>query len=291
MPNLQKAIDTMINLVTDPAHGYDQVWRNGEKGDFDCSSSIVYSLKQAGFDTGGATYTGNMQSNLVAHGWTTLPGNTPVGSLKPGDILLNTVNHVVMYIGGGNVAAFRVNEKGTVSGGQPGDQTGKESMVQPYYFYPWDVVLRYPQAATGIVREPVITRAVTTMAYTRRAAQTNQSADIGSIPKGYSVILTGATSNGQKVSGSSYWFEVNGRGWLPMVALRATSSYSIRRKVSAPTLNIRSAPDGGSRVIGQLSLGTVFTAEEVKIGTPVYGEPIWLKTRGGWVSFYYTTGA
>ena len=36
-----------------------------------------------------------------------------------------------------------INEYGTVTGGQTGDQTGREIYTRGYYNYPWDCVLRY----------------------------------------------------------------------------------------------------------------------------------------------------
>lgn len=37
------------------------------------------------------------------------------------------------------------NEKGTATGGKPGDQTGRECLVRNYRNYPWDCVLRYKE--------------------------------------------------------------------------------------------------------------------------------------------------
>ena len=34
------------------------------------------------------------------------------------------------------------SEIGEATGGEPGDQTGREIWVRPYYDYPWDGVLR-----------------------------------------------------------------------------------------------------------------------------------------------------
>ena len=44
--------------------------------DYDCASSIITALRNAGFDTGSATYTGNMAAELCARGWTRLPVGT-----------------------------------------------------------------------------------------------------------------------------------------------------------------------------------------------------------------------
>lgn len=48
-----------------------------------------------------------------------------------------------MYIGNGNIVHASINELGKITGGKPGDQTGKEICVRGYYNKPWTAVLRY----------------------------------------------------------------------------------------------------------------------------------------------------
>ena len=55
-----------------------------------------------------------------------------------------------MYIGSGQIVQASINEKGTATGGKPGDQTAKEFLVRSYYNHPWDYVLRYPETAEKI---------------------------------------------------------------------------------------------------------------------------------------------
>ena len=136
-PNLGEAIAIMLNLVNDDAHGYSQTNRWGP--DFVCSSSIIWALQQAGFDTGGATYTGNMSAELCARGWVRLE---PDCDPADGDICLNDANHVAMCVGDQTLAQFSIAETGDIDG-EPGDQTGGEASVMPYYDYPWDCYLRY----------------------------------------------------------------------------------------------------------------------------------------------------
>ena len=94
MANLEQFIQNMVNMCNDNSYGY----RLGGWGpkDYDCASSIITALRNAGFDTGSATYTGNMAAELCAREWTRLPVGT---SLNRGDILLNEVNHVALYVG------------------------------------------------------------------------------------------------------------------------------------------------------------------------------------------------
>lgn len=128
--------------------GYSQTDRwnfNATAGNCDCSSLVIHCLKEAGFDTGSASYTGNLSSNLVARGWKRLPVD---GHPQAGDILLNDVHHVAVYLGGGQLAQASISEQGTVSG-KAGDQTGRETNIKGYYNYPWNCYLRYQGAQSA----------------------------------------------------------------------------------------------------------------------------------------------
>ena len=59
----EKATKYMLNLATDDSHGYDQTYRWGERGDYDCSSAVISAYQYAGVPVkdDGATYTGNMK--------------------------------------------------------------------------------------------------------------------------------------------------------------------------------------------------------------------------------------
>lgn len=148
---IEKAVQQMESWAKDPAHGYDQTFRWGEKGDYDCSSSIIEALERAGIPakTNGATYTGNMYQVLTSLGFVDVTDKvdkyTGDGVIR-GDILLNHVNHVAMSVGNGKIVQASINELGTSTGGQPGDQTGTEFYIRFFYSYPWDCVLRYVEA-------------------------------------------------------------------------------------------------------------------------------------------------
>lgn len=154
MSKIETALSWMINTANNNVHGYDQQYRWGERGDYDCSSAIITALEYAGIPakSNGATYTGNMKSVLIKLGFKDVTSECGLSSgtgLKPGDILLNEKHHVSMYVGNGMEVEASINEKGTATGGTPGDQTGKEFLLRSYRNYPWDCVLRYEEYGLG----------------------------------------------------------------------------------------------------------------------------------------------
>lgn len=147
-----KSIDEAASLITaialDDSHGYAQDNRNGNP-DYDCSSLIRDVLLKAGFDIT-FTWTGNMEADLLAHGFKKLTNvNLATSSqLKRGDILLyhnvgSGNGHTAMYVGDGKIVHATSNEYGGVVNGTAGDQTGREICVANYYNHPWSCVLRY----------------------------------------------------------------------------------------------------------------------------------------------------
>lgn len=145
---IEKAVTWAVQTAQDPAHGYDQIHRWGP--DYDCSAFLIAAWQQAGVGVkaAGATYTGNMLPAFLKCGFEDITAevnlNTGVG-LQRGDVLLNTQHHTAMSIGNGQIVHASINEKGTATGGRPGDQTGREICVRSYYKYTkgWNKVLRY----------------------------------------------------------------------------------------------------------------------------------------------------
>lgn len=142
MPSIDTLCDRMRYWCDEGNLGYCQEhrWDIYEGGEADCSSLVIHCLQEAGFDTGSASYTGDMSSNLCARGWTRVSNN---GNPQRGDILLNDVHHVAVYIGDGLLCQASRNENHAANGGQPGDQDGWETNTRNYYNYPWDCYLRY----------------------------------------------------------------------------------------------------------------------------------------------------
>lgn len=171
MTKTEKATKQMESWAQDNSHGYDQIYRWGEKGDYDCSSAVISAWQAAGVPvkSKGATYTGDMKSVFLACGFkdVTSKVNLSTGSgLLRGDVLLNETHHVAMYCGNGKEVEASINEKGTATGGQPGDQTGKEFLIRSYRNYPWDCILRYSENNT--VTEDAVAKKQNTVAYVAR---------------------------------------------------------------------------------------------------------------------------
>lgn len=168
MSKAEKAIQQMETWAKDDSHGYDQDYRWGEKGDYDCSSAVIQAWQNAGIPvkSGGATYTGDMKNVFLKNGFKDITASVNRGTgtgLKRGDVLLNEAHHVAMYCGNGKEVEASINEKGTAHGGQPGDQTGKEFLIRSYRNYPWDCILRYSES--NVTENDAIIKNQNTRAY------------------------------------------------------------------------------------------------------------------------------
>ena len=158
---IEKAISWMEETAENNSHGYDQIYRWGEKGDYDCSSAVITAWENAGVPvkTNGATYTGNMYDVFIACGFDDVTKSVDLytgSGLIRGDVLLNIQKHTAMYCGNGYEVEASINEKGTSTGGKPGDQTEKEFKIRTYRNFPWDVVLRYSNSTNLSTKKTVI---------------------------------------------------------------------------------------------------------------------------------------
>lgn len=147
----ETALAWAISIANDQSHGYSQASRWGQP-DYDCSSLVISAYKQAGVDTGNATYTGNMRSELLKHGFSDVTASINLASganLQRGDILLyhigGTAGHTALYAGHGQIVHARGQSYGS---SKPGDQ-GSEIAVTPYYRGKWATVLRYTGGGTA----------------------------------------------------------------------------------------------------------------------------------------------
>ena len=156
MPSLTDFCEWMRKACEDWSLGYDQANRLDirDGGECDCSSLVIWALRKAGFDTGSASYTGDMSANLTARGWQRIPF-TSTTQVRKGDILLNDVHHVCAVIAGSGtgatIAQASIDERGRATGGRAGDQTGGETNTRQVYVYShgWDCILRYTGGESG----------------------------------------------------------------------------------------------------------------------------------------------
>jgi len=220
--SLTKFCEYMRKACQDWSLGYDQYqrWNIYDGGECDCSSLVIWALKQAGFDVGSASYTGNMSSNLCARGWQRLPFS--ILNAKAGDILLNDTHHTAAVISGSGatakIAQASIDERGRATGGAAGDQSGSETNVRQIYTYRhgWDCILRYGGA-------PVEVGKVEVDGYIGKLSVTEWQKQLG-------VKQTGVIE-GQLSSMASYWPR------LTAVGYGATGSdfmKAIQRKVGVP---------------------------------------------------------
>lgn len=150
MPDIKKAVETAKKIAADNSHGYDQEERLGDP-DYDCSSFVAKCLRDAGFNVAKDSWTGNLYSQLIRCGFKNIKDD----SIKAGDIFLTPEKHVVIAVSPSKIAHASINEKGKITGGIPGDQTGKEICTRSFYTpsYGWKYHLRYEpepeDAATG----------------------------------------------------------------------------------------------------------------------------------------------
>ena len=132
---IDNAVTRALEIAADDSHGYDQAGRWGP--DYDCSSLVISAFRKAGVPLS-CTYTGNMRGDMLRCGFEDVTGSVDLGTgagLERGDVLLNHVHHTALYIGGGQLVQASINEYGTTTGGQTGDQTGREIYTRGYYNY------------------------------------------------------------------------------------------------------------------------------------------------------------
>ena len=150
----ERAVQWAVDIANDDSHGYTQDLNDRwGPNDYDCSSFVISAYRAAGLPLS-CSYTGNMEQDFRKNGFWDVKSkvNLNTGSgMQPGDVLLyheaKTGNgHTALYIGDGNrVVEATGNENGGALGGIPGDQTGREIVVQPYHNFGsgWGCVLRY----------------------------------------------------------------------------------------------------------------------------------------------------
>lgn len=98
-------------------------------GSTDCSAMIARALNEGGYPVPSYIWSGNTAAALRAIGWTNWSG----GGYPPrGSVLVNTMNHVAMTTGGGQIIEFG------------GDPHNGYVTVHGWYSYPWDEIMAPP---------------------------------------------------------------------------------------------------------------------------------------------------
>lgn len=200
---VKSALNFMLDLANDNSHGYSQDSRWGP--DYDCSSAIIAAYEQAGIPvkSNGATYTGNMRSVFLKTGFKDVTNQVNLNTgydMLSGDVLLNEAHHTAMVVvdGGSTIVHASINEKGTVTGGKSGDQTGKEICTRSYYNKPWNCVLRYVGDDVKVETKAYIAvgRANVNTSLNVRSAPNTSSTKIGEFAPNDVIYITGKCSNG-----------------------------------------------------------------------------------------------
>lgn len=143
MKSINKMVNEAVKIAKDDSHGYDQATRTGGV-DYDCSSLTAHCLIVGGFNVNKKSTTMTLYNQLIKEGFKEVKGNP-----KKGDIFLTPGKHVVISNTAKKVVTASINEKGTATGGKPGDQTGKEIYIRDFYepSYKWKYHLRYFEAS------------------------------------------------------------------------------------------------------------------------------------------------
>lgn len=145
MTKAEQATQTLEREANDNRYGYS--WGGWGPWDYDCGHAVIDAWEKAGVPVksyGGAAWTGNMREAFLKCGFkdvtNTVNLNSGVG-LKRGDVLINRDLHAAQYVGNNKLVHARSSEGNEISG----DQNGREFLVQTYFNYPWNQVLRYPE--------------------------------------------------------------------------------------------------------------------------------------------------
>lgn len=149
---INKAVDWAVAIAKDDSHGYSQTARFGP--DYDCSSLIIEAWNQAGVPVkkNGATFTGDMKQAFLKSGFVEVDMKST--ERTRGDVLLNEKYHTAMMVDKYTLVNASTDENGRAGqGAKPGDQTGREILVRPYYVYSkgWDCCLRYVGNGSAVV--------------------------------------------------------------------------------------------------------------------------------------------
>lgn len=274
MGKIENAVQIALGIAKDDSHGYDQIHRWGD--DYDCSSLVITALQQAGIKVAdaGASFTGNMYSALLKCGFvdvTKKVTRTTGKGLERGDVLLyhkGKTGHTAFYIGDGQIVHASLNEKGTITGGKTGDQTGKEICVRSYYNRPWSYVLRYEEQESSQETVYMVKKGDTLSAIAKKYGTT-----VDALVKLNGIKNPNLITVGQKL-------KISGQEAAPVPS--APKTWKGKVCTQKLPLNIRKSSDPKSTIIGTLAKGTIHEFQGDKVNGMYQ-----LAERAGWCSSSY----
>ncbi len=217
--SMDDAINWALAIAADDSYGYSQdSSKRWGTPSYDCSAFVISALRAGGYETGSASYTGNMVSELTKYGWTALLADdldttSGYSNLKRGDILLRRTSssgHTELYIGSGKVVKAAYDEDGV-----DGDSSGLEIRTGNYYDGKWTYVLRYTgssSAVTTVSSETSTT--VPTTSFTKSSSTVNtitvtwkSLSTVSGYEVSYSTSKSGTYARAYVTSGNSYTLE------------------------------------------------------------------------------------
>lgn len=304
MSKIENAVAFAENAARDDSHGYDQIHRWGDP-DYDCSGLVITACEQAGIPlkANGATYTGNIYQPALKSGFKNVTSSvnlTTGAGLKRGDIMLKPNGHAAFYCGNGKMVDARINEKGTITGGKSGDQTGKEIMIHAYKNHPFTIVLRYEETSSGsnITAKPSVASTASNVVAGKYGNGQDRIDKLKSLGYTDAEIKEIQAKVNEMVSASKKTTTTTAKPAAqttsPAAHFKVGSTYTT--KVS--DLNVRTGPgtsysrksrteltsDGRKHADseGQLKSGTRVTCKAVK----TVGSQVWIQTPSGWLCAY-----
>lgn len=141
--SLEDAVSWAEAIANDDSHGYSQSGREGQ--DFDCSSLVCRALRAGGLSAPSPSFsTRSMGAWLTTHGWVWHEGTLGVAR---GDVLWK-VGHTAFAVSGTRTVEALIDERGRITGGKTGDQTGNEITFRNIASTAWVGYWRYMGATS-----------------------------------------------------------------------------------------------------------------------------------------------
>lgn len=145
----QKAAAIAKILARNDSHGYDN--REGHRmgdPDYACSSFVAACYRFVGVNVPANSYTQTMRKQWREYGFRDVASKVNLrtgANVKKGDVLIAPGKHTAICINSftHRLAEACGNPRGGAANGEPGDQTGREIKLRPWYDDGWTQCLRY----------------------------------------------------------------------------------------------------------------------------------------------------